>query len=96
VFVTIKKADVLQSLGFAITAAEEEYTRLREAITNALKAEVDESIDLKCDMSSALIEARDHVARVKSILRMAEFEIGDGVLLDRETFLLLEPNLPAR
>ena len=95
-FVKISKADVLQSLGFAVTAAEEEHARLREVIANTLKADVDDGIELKCDMLSALIEARDHVERIKSIQRMAEFEVGDSVLLDRKTFLLLEPNLPAR
>lgn len=98
--VKIKKADVLQSVGFALTAATEEYERIIVGVNTALKSVLEEGqivpAEAQAEMGRALTKARQHVDDVKLLQRMAEFETGDEVLLDVESFILLEPNLPAR
>jgi hypothetical protein len=100
-FVKISKADVLQSIGFALTAAEEEYSRVATGVSDGLKAMLEEGqiipAEAQADMSRALTDRRDHVERIKTLQHMAEFARDDeGVLLDTESFKLLEANLPAR
>lgn len=98
--ISISKTDVLQSLGFAITAAEEDYERVKQHITDTLNSALQMGqvtpADLQADMSSALIDAGKHVDALKLLKRMAEFEDGSVVMLDAASFQLLEPNLPAR
>jgi hypothetical protein len=100
-FVKISKADVLQSIGFALTAAEEEYNRVVAGVGESLRSVLEEGqvvpADVQADMSRALTERRDQVERIKTLKHMAEFAREDeGVLLDTESFKLLEANLPAR
>lgn len=99
-FVTLKKADVLQSIGFAETAATEEYARIVTGIGDTLKAVLEAGetapVEVQEEFSRALKTARDHVEKIKTLKRMAEFSIADDVVLDANSFALLEPNLPAR
>lgn len=98
-FVKISKADALQSIGFALTSATEEYERAVSGIGDSLKRvlELGEMVpaDVQAEMSRALIDRREAVERIKTLQRMAEFSV-DEVLLDVESFKLLEANLPAR
>lgn len=99
-FVSLKKADVLQSVGFAETAATEEYERIVTGIGETLKAVLEAGevapVEVQEDFSRALKNAREHVEKVKTLKRMAEFSTAEDIVLDRESFALLEPNLPAR
>lgn len=99
-FVTLKKADVLQSIGFAETAATEEYERIVTGIGDTLKKVLEAGetapIEVQEDFSRALRTARENVERIKTLKRMAEFSTGEDIVLDRDAFTLLEPNLPAR
>lgn len=98
--IKIKKADVLQSIGFALTSAEEEHTRIGNSVSTALRGMIEDgqvvSTETQAQMSRALTTAREHVDSIKLLRRMAEFEVSDEVLLDAESFALIEPNLPAR
>ena len=99
-FVTIKKSDVLQSIGFAETAATEEYTRIVTGVGDTLKAVLEAEdivpIEAQEEFSRALKFARDNLEKIKTLRRMAEFSVADEIVLDSASFLLLEPNLPAR
>lgn len=100
-FVKISKGDVLQSIGFALTAAEEEYNRVVAGVGESLRAVLEEGqmvpAEVQSDMSRALTERRETVERIKTLKHMAEFATdAEGVLLDVDSFKLLEANLPAR
>jgi hypothetical protein len=100
-FVKISKSDVLQSIGFALTAAEEEYNRVATGVSDGLKAMLEdgETITLEAqeDATRALTARRKLVDDIKTLKHMAEFaRDDDGVLLDLASYRLLEANLPAR
>lgn len=99
--ITISKSDVLQSIGFALTSAKEEYERIKGNIGAALHAALTEgkviTAEAQADATRALTAAREQMERIDALRRMAEFAKDEhGVVLDAESFALLEPNLPAR
>lgn len=100
-FVKIPKADVLQSIGFALISAEEEYTRVATGIGESLKRMLEDGepipIEAQEDATRALNKRRNNVEDIKTLKAMAEFtRDGDDVLLDIISYRMLEPNLPAR
>lgn len=99
-FTKISKSDVLQSIGFAETAATEECERLTGVISAQLQELLTSGVmvptEVQGDMSRALIAAREQLEKIKLLRRMAEFERDDSVLLDAASFAILEPNLPGR
>jgi hypothetical protein len=99
-FVSIKKADVLQSIGFALTAAKEEHERVTSHLGLMLNRLMREgsliSEENQREFSERMRETRDAVERVDILRRMVEFSTDEEVLLDATSFALLEANLPAR
>jgi hypothetical protein len=100
-FVKISKADVLQSIGFALTSAEEEYNRVASGVGDGLKAMLEDgqviTIEAQEDATRALTARRKHMEDIKTLKAMADFaREDDGVLLDMDSYRLLEANLPAR
>lgn len=99
--VKISKADAEQSIGFALTNAQEEYDRVKsgvgEALQHALAHGGVTTAEEQQDMARALTRAREAVQDVLLLQKMADFASEEhGVLLDAESFSLLQPNLPAR
>lgn len=97
----VSKADVLQSIGFALTAAKEELDRVKSNINNGILAMLTDGVKVTDDMQEPLIRAltvaHEQVNKLDALRRMAEFANEErGVMLDRESFELLECNLPAR
>lgn len=99
-FVKVRKADAIQSIGFALTSAEEERARVVASITEEAAAVLTSGVHIPVGMQDNMIRAltaiKDAVEHAKLLQRMAEFEAGDELLLDHDDFALLEPNLPAR
>jgi hypothetical protein len=98
--IKIATSVVLQSVGFAITSAEEEYATNRHNITHALVAAVGagEVIDEEDQKTAAeAIKRTEHkIIALKRIKFMAEYTAEESVTLDADSFALLEANLPQR
>jgi hypothetical protein len=99
-FISIKKADVLQSIGFALTAAKEEHERVTSHLGLMLNRMIREgeiiTEDNQREISARIKKEREAVERVDILRRMVEFSTDEEVLLDATSFALLEANLPAR
>jgi Na+/phosphate symporter len=99
-FVSIKKADVLQSIGFALTAAKEEHERVTSHLGLMLNRMIRDgeiiSEDNQREIAERIKKERDAVERVDVLRRMVEFSTDEDVLLDAASFALIETNLPAR
>lgn len=100
-FVPLKKDDLLQSVGFAITSAEEEYERAKNFLT--MRAS---SILMSGDIMSAkdqkqarknLLKLEARVKHLKRMQHMAEFvPSSEPCVISSEEFEMVEANLPAR
>jgi len=99
-FIYISKSDVLQSIGFALTSANEELDRVKTAVTSGILMSLIEkhtaSPEAQENASRALTDAQEHVAKLDTLRRMAEYANESEILLDAESFALIECNLPAR
>ena len=100
-FVKISKADAEQSIGFALTSAEEEYERIKSGVGEHIQQVLTDNGRTLSDedqqaMARALTAARKNVENIQTLKAMIDFTREDGVLLDVDSFALLRPNLPAR
>jgi hypothetical protein len=99
-FISIKKADVLQSIGFALTAATEEHERVTSHLGLTLNHMLREgeiiTEEMQREVAARTKETRNAVERVDILRRMVEFSTDEDVLLDVESFKIIEANLPAR
>lgn len=97
----ISQSDLLQSVGFAITAAEEDVagiaTRVHTALLSAVHAGETVSAEAQADLAERVQETKTRLEDLKAIKRMAEWA-GEAaeLYLDTKSFVLLELNLPAR
>lgn len=101
-FVPLSKTDVLQSIGFALTSAQEEFTRVKEGILEGFTRELLSGVrlipeDEQKEAQRIFKEAESKVTKLELLKRMAEFGKDDEpCVLSPEDFELLECNLPAR
>lgn len=100
-FITISKSDVLQSIGFAVTAATEEFDRVKSNIADVVQKSLLNghmiSDETQKAMADHLKSVREQFDELKQMERMVQFvKDGEPVFLDVVSFKLIEPNLPAR
>lgn len=99
--VPLSKTDVLQSIGFALTSANEELARVKDGLHEGImRAVMDGRVIGKHEQGVAhkhYKDAVDKVNKLELMKRMAEFGKDDEpCLLSTDEFELIECNLPAR
>lgn len=99
--ISISKSDLLQSIGFAVTAAGEDYERTSEHMKLGIAQAVFEGgvITPEAQKTAAkrMRKLRAAVEHLKLMERMANFAKDDEpIQIDSREFELIERNLPAR
>lgn len=99
----IKTSELQQSVGFAITSAEEDTGRIKHMIGNAVTNILNDgellSIEEQQDMRKAAKELTDKLKQLvvlRDYVKFAEESGCETVHLSVEMFALVKHNLPAR